>query len=334
MKIGVCGTGTIASWVSDIISQLNDPEIVLYTCVSPRGSDVSKFAEKYGYRKTSASVDELMADPEVDLVYVAVPNNLHYAMCMKAIENGKHVVCEKPFSVRKEECAKVQNAAREKGVFLSEALWHLFLPAHRFINDQIASGRIGEVRSGEIVMLDDVTFLERVKKLETGGGVLLDEGPYTFGFMVSHFGTDVDCIESKTRKLETGVDAEDEITVHYRGGAVVRVHQRMDTPHEEHAQYAEIIGTKGKIRTDAIANPNVVEIYDEDGKLTETWRAPEQIIFRGMPPVSGYEHEWIAFAKALRDGKQECPEASQAMTLLISDVMDQVLQKANIRFPF
>ena len=109
MKIGVCGTGTIASWCSDIICQLADPEIELYACATSPGFDCTEFAEKFGYQKICTSFDELMSDPLVDLVYIAVPNNFHYELCMKAIRAGKNLVCEKPFSVHEHECAEILN---------------------------------------------------------------------------------------------------------------------------------------------------------------------------------------------------------------------------------
>lgn len=334
MNIGVCGTGTIASWCADIICQLGNPNIVLYTCATSPGFDCKGFAEKYGFQKISESFDALMQDPAVDLVYIAVPNNFHYDMCMKAIGYGKNVVCEKPFSVRESECKAILDAAHEKGVFISEALWPTFLPAHKAVKAAVQAGEIGDLTAMNIIMLDNVMFLERVKHLATGGGVLLDEGPYALGCMVTHFGTDVDRIESKTRKLESGVDAEQEINITYRDGRTVYIHQTMDSPQEEHSQYVDIIGTKGKIRMDAVANPHDIQVLDSDGSLVRKIEVPAQLRFRGMPPVSGYEHEWIGFEEALREGKKECSEIPNAATLAIAHIMSIVFENAGIEFPF
>ncbi len=275
-----------------------------------------------------------MADPEVDLVYIAVPNNMHFDLCMRAIEHGKNLVCEKPFSVRASECQQVFDAARKKGVFVSEALWPLFLPAHRMINEEIACGTIGKIASGTIVMLDNVMFLERVKHLETGGGVMLDEGPYALGFLVSHFGTDIQSVESISRKLDTGVDAAHELTVTYKDGKVVTIRQAMDTPRDEHVQYAEIVGTLGKIRVDEVSNPRNVEIMDTQGSVLRRLELPKLIRYRGMPPVSGYEHEWIAFERALTEGKKECQEIPWENSILISRLMTEVLHNAGVEYPF
>lgn len=334
MKIGVCGTGTVASWCSDIICQLGDPNIELYACATSPGFDCTEFAEKYGFKKISASFDALMQDPEVELVYIAVPNNFHYDLCMKAIAYGKNLVCEKPFSVHEEECKKILDAAHEKGVFVSEALWPTFLPAHQNAKAEIAAGTIGDVKSMNIVMLGNVMFLERVKHLETGGGELLDEGPYTLGCMTMYLGTDIVSVTSKTRKLDTGVDAEDEIDITYADGCTVHIHQAMDCSEEESNEHVEILGTKGKIVMNAVANPKEVKVLDLQGNLIKEIDVPTQIAFRGMPPVSSYEHEWIGYAKALQEGRKECEEIPNATTLAISRIMNVVFRNAGIEFPF
>ncbi len=334
MKIGVCGTGTVASWISDTIVQMNDPDITLYTCATSPGFDCQEFAAKYGYEKISPSFDALMRDPQVDLVYIAMPNHLHYQMCMQAIACGKNLVCEKPFSVRASECREVLAAAREKHLFVSEALWPRFLPAYQMIQAEIAAGTIGEIRSGEIVMLDNVMFLDRVKNLSTGGGATLDGGPYVYGAMTAFFGTDIAKVASRVRKLDTGVDAEINAVITYTSGVQVTVRQTLDIPREQHDEYVKIIGTKGSIRMDAVSNPREVVISDLSGGRVKTLDIPPQIRFRGMPPVSGYEYEWLAFAKALRQGDTECPEIPQAATETISGILSQILDGAGISFPF
>ena len=334
MKIGICGTGTIASWCSDTIVQLGDENIELYACATSPGFDCTEFAEKFGFKKVCSSFDELMSDPLVDLVYIAVPNNFHYGLCMKAIEAGKNLVCEKPFSVHEHECREILEKAKEKGVFVSEALWPTFLPSHKNAKAAMENGEIGEVQSMNITMLGNVMFLERVKHLETGGGELLDEGPYTLGCMTMYFGTDIASIKSTTRKLDTGVDAEDTIDIVYNDGRTVHIHQSMDSAPEECIECVEIIGSKGKIVMNAVANPSEVKILDTNGDLIRQIPVPQQIRHRGMPPVSGYEYEWQGYEKALSEGLKECPEIPNRTTLSICRIINELLRNAGIEFPF
>lgn len=333
MNIGICGTGTIASWVSDILNQLEHPNITLYACATAPGFDCQTFAEQYGWKKVHTSYAALMADPDVDLVYIAVPNIFHYDLCKQALNAGKAVLVEKPFAMHEAQTAELLALAEEKGLFLCEALWPAFLPVSRAIDAELAAGTIGDLTGGNIVMLDNVLFLDRVKQPELGGGSLLDGGSYTLGFLTQHFGADIQSVSAEVRKFETGVDAEDRITVNYPDGVTVRIRQTMDCPRELHEEYAEILGTKGKIRVDCVSNPRQCQVLDLEGNLVKEIPIPSQIHFRGMPPVSGYEHEFIAFEKALREGKTECAEASHSRTMAIAKIMTEVHRQGNITFP-
>ena len=334
MNIGVCGTGTIASWISSILNQLGNENIVLYGCATSPGFDCSEFQKKFGWKKKYADFEALMSDPAVDVVYIALPNHLHYSMCKQAIEHGKNVVCEKPFAVNDRLAREIIELAENKKVFLSEALWPSFLPIRAMAKEEIASGIIGTVTEGKIVMLDNVMFMDRIKSLEMGGGSLLDGGPYTLGCMTDYFGLDIRSIKEEVRKLDTGVDAEDNITVEYSDGRKVRIRQTIDIPREQHEDYAEIIGTEGKIVFQGVANPSACRIEDTSGRVIRELKIPEQIHNQGMPPVSGYEHEWIAFEKAIREGKTECDEVTHDKTYTIAKLMTEARRQAGITYPF
>jgi predicted dehydrogenase len=334
MNIGVCGTGTIASWISDILNQLGDKNIVLYGVASAFPEQCPSFAEKFGYQKVYQSYEEMMSDDAVDLIYVAVPNHLHLEVCMQALEHGKNVVVEKPFAVNEIQARAMIEKAKEKDVFLSEALWPSFLPSRKIIDDILASGKIGEVTGGKIVSIGNVMFLERVKKLETGGGSLLDMGPYTLGRMTNHFGTNIKSVTGKFEKLDTGVDAKDFYTVEYENGIKVECITTINSPEEEREEWAQIYGTKGSVWMDVVSNPGVIEIRDLDGNVVEKPDLPSLIQNREVPFVRGYEHEWIAFEKAIREGKKQTDEAPWEQTLEISKIMTELRRQADIVFPF
>jgi len=116
MNIGTCGCGTIASWISDFLTQMDNDSIVKYGVASRNEEKSRAFAEKYGWQKVYPGFDELIADPAVDLVYICLPNQLHYDLCMKALRGGKNVVCEKPFAVNDKQAAEMLALAEEKGV--------------------------------------------------------------------------------------------------------------------------------------------------------------------------------------------------------------------------
>lgn len=252
MNIGVIGSGTIASWMSDFLGQISDRGIVKYGVASDDMAQCRKFAAENGWAYVYNSVEELLGDPAVDLVYIAVPNNAHYDMCMKALDCGKNVVVEKPFAVNDKQAEAMFARAKEKDVFISEALWPSFLPSCALINQVIASGEIGELTGGKMVSLADVMFLDRVKKLETGGGALMDMGSYMVGRVTDHFGCDIVSVKGRFELLETGVDARDRYTIEYANGVKVDCVSTINTPRSEFQEYGEIYGTKGSIWFDGM----------------------------------------------------------------------------------
>ncbi len=334
MRLGVCGTGNVASWISGILNELKDEKIELYACATSPGFDCTEFAEKFNYKKKCDSFDELMNDPEVDVVYIAVPNNLHLDMVKKAFEAGKNVICEKPLAINEEDCKQMIAWAKEKDLFFMEALWASFLPVRQLVRNVIEAGTIGEIKEGKVLQMDNIMFLERASRLDLGGGYLLDNGPYTIGWMTDYFGTDIKNVTAKMRKLDTGVDAEDWLTIEYADGKIVTIHQVMDALEKDYKEYAEIIGTEGRILFDTIANPKDCKVYDNEGNLTQQLVIPPQIKNPGMPPVSGYNFEFQAVEKAIREGKKECEAASHAKSLAISHVMTEARKQCGLVYPF
>lgn len=334
MNIGTCGCGTIASWISDFIDQLNDPDIVRCAVFSNKPGEAAAFAEKYGWQKSYESYEDLLADENVDLVYVCVPNQLHYEMAKAALEHGKNVVCEKPFAVNDTQTKALFDLAAEKDLFISEALWPAFLPSRKIIDGAIAAGKIGKVTGGEIISLTNVMFLERIKLMETGGGALLDMGPYVLGRVTDHFGLDIVKAEGKFEHLPSGVDSRDDYTLTFADGCRVHCMSTVDTPREECKEYGQIFGTEGSLWFGSISNPQEIRVLDKDGNLRETLEVPPMLHGREVPFTAGYEYEFIAFAKALREGKKECAEAPHAQSLTISRVMTDLRRQAGVIYPF
>jgi len=334
MNIGTCGCGTIASWISDFLTQMDNDSIVKYGVASRNEEKSRAFAEKYGWQKVYPGFDELIADPAVDLVYICLPNQLHYDLCMKALRGGKNVVCEKPFAVNDKQAAEMLALAEEKGVFISEALWPAFLPSRRIIDEEIDSGSIGDVTGGEIISLSNVMFMERIKSLELGGGALLDMGPYVLGRMTDHFGLDIASVEGRFVHLESGVDSRDDFTVTYGDGKKVHCVCTIDIPPEERQEYGIIQGTKGSVWFDSISNPRDIQVRDLDGNTVKKIEVPSMLHGTEVPFTAGYEYEFLAFEKALREGKRECAEAPHAQTLAIARVMTELRRQAGVIYPF
>ena len=145
MKIGIIGAGGIADIVTPTLVQLQEAEC--YAVASRSLEKAERFAAKYGFTKAYGSYEELLDDPEVELVYIATPHSHHYAHTMMALERGKPVLCEKAFTMNAREAKKIRDYAKEKGFFVAEAIWPRYMPSRQMIQSVIDSGIIGKVNT-------------------------------------------------------------------------------------------------------------------------------------------------------------------------------------------
>ena len=145
MKLGVLGAGNISEMTAPAMMAL--AEIECYAVASRSLEKAQKFADSYGFRKAYGSYEELVADPEVELVYVATPHSLHFEHMMLCLNHGKHVLCEKAFTMNARQAKAVQALAKEKNLLVAEAIWPRYMPSRAMINEVIQSGKIGTVNT-------------------------------------------------------------------------------------------------------------------------------------------------------------------------------------------
>ena len=145
LKMAIMGAGAIANKMAATITKMNDVEAY---AIAARDEDrAEKFAEEYGFTKFYGSYEEMLKDPEVELVYIATPHSHHYKCAKMCLEAGKHVLCEKAFTVNAAQAEKILRLAEEKKLLLTEAIWTRYMPSRDMINKLIEDGVIGEVTS-------------------------------------------------------------------------------------------------------------------------------------------------------------------------------------------
>ena len=177
----------------------------------------TQLQKQYNIPKAYDSYEVLCQDANIDVVYVSNVNNYHFEVVMQAISHGKHVVCEKPLAVSREEAKAMIVAAKEANVFLMEALWTRFLPLYDRIRQVIATGQIGEVQQARA----DFSFVAerkeewRLLNPQLGGGALYDIGIYAIMFILDMMGTDVKKVQAVGVRGATGVDEESVVTLDY-----------------------------------------------------------------------------------------------------------------------
>lgn len=187
MKWGILATGTIAKKFASTVEQMGAEGERLDAVGSRHLESAQAFAQQYGIPRCYDSYEALAADPEVEAIYIATPNTLHYENCKLCLEKGKHVLCEKPFTISPEQAQQLYRLAEEKHLFLMEAFWIWLLPLYDRLREILAAGTIGELKQITCQYGFVASGARKDRKFDSGlgGGALLDIGIYNLGFCVS-----------------------------------------------------------------------------------------------------------------------------------------------------
>ncbi len=316
VRWGILGTGGIAStFVTDL--QLSASGVAIAVGSRSQGS-ADRFADEFGIPNRHAGYASLVADPEVDVVYVATPHPMHHDDAILALRAFKHVLVEKPFTMNAVEAREVVQVARENGRFAMEAMWTRFLPHVVVIRDWLAGGVLGDIVTvtadhGQW-FAEDPEF--RLFAPELGGGALLDLGVYPVSFASMVLGTP-DRIVSMSDPAFTGVDAQTSMLFGYDSGAqaVLTCTLRAKSPTR-----ASIVGTDARIEIDGdFYAPADITLIPRDGDPTSI-----ESIHEGR----GLRHQADEVARRLAAGDLESPVMPLDETISIMETMDTVRAQA------
>lgn len=321
IRMGIIGAGGIARVMAGTISRMDNVES---TAIAARDlTRAQAFAEEYGFRRAYGSYDELFADPDVDLVYIALPHSHHCEWTIKALNAGKHVLCEKAFAVNEKQAREMIAVSEEKGLLLAEAIWTRYMPSRQIINDLVASGIIGEVMSITANLGYKIDMKERIIRPELAGGALLDLTVYPLNFVSMILGDGYESIDAVCSMTDTGVDAQNNVTLRYPDGKFAALFTSIYTLTDRRGM---IYGRNGMIEVQNINNPEVIRVWSDrrhpEPELIREIRVPEQI--------TGYEYEVEACIRAIAAGQTECQEMPHAQTIEIMRQMDNI---AKLFFP-
>ena len=320
MKIGILGAGKIAGTVAATLVQMEEMECV---AVASRDPEKAKaFAERFEFKKAYGSYGEMLSDPEVELVYIATPHSHHYEHIMLCLANGKHVLCEKAFTMNADQAHRAAEEAEKRGLYLAEAIWTRYMPSRRIIDDVLASGVIGTPNTLTANLSYVIHDVARIQRPELAGGALLDIGVYGLNFALMHFGEDIASIGSAVQMTDEGVDAMETITIFYNDGRMAVL---------THSIYARsdrkgiIHGDQGYMVVENINNPQSVSVYDLNDRLVEHHDVPAQI--------SGYEYQFLEAERCIREGKLQAESMPLAETVFVMDVMDDLRAQWGMVYP-
>ena len=320
VKMGILGAGNIASSMAATMRELDSVECY---AVGARDYDRAEaFAKKYGFVKAFGSYDELVKDPEVELIYIATPHSFHYEHIKLCLENGKHVLCEKAFTINEKQAAEVFAMARQKGLLLTEAIWTRYMPMRKRLDDVLESKAIGKPYMLTANLGYVVSDKERIVNSQLGGGALLDLGVYTLNFASMVFGDDVEKITGTAVKNDAGMDMQNSMTLTYKDGKMAVLNS---TAMGLSDRKGTIYGDKGFIEVLNINNCEEIRVYDLKRNLVAAYDRPEQI--------SGYEYEVEACVYAIRRGETECRQMPHEESLCMMRWMDELRRQWGVTFP-
>lgn len=319
LRFAILGAGHIAGKMARTLDFLRG-EVRPYAIASRDIGRAMVIANESGFDKSYGSYDEMLADDDVDVVYVATPNNLHVEHTLACLAHGKHVICEKPFALSAGDARRVFDEAEKRGLFVMEAMWTRFHPAVRLIHDVIASGEIGKPRYLQATFGLAISGKERVARPELGGGALLDLGIYPLNFAAMHFGlpdmSRPDAMTSAATLLGTGVDDQSTITLDYGDGRIASLSTSITAAM---GAYGRIAGTLGCIEVPALTRC--------EGFIVRSIPSGDERRVDCHFDFNGYEYEVRAAAKAICAGRTECPGMPWSETLALAEAMESLRRK-------
>ena len=320
-RVAIMGAGNIAGVMAKTLKKMK--HVKCYAIASRDIGRAKEFAKKYGIKKAYGSYEEMVQDVKIDLVYIATPHSEHYQNMKLCIEYGKPVLCEKAFTANAEQAEEVLQLAKEKGVFVAEAIWTRYMPFLSTIRGVLSSGIIGTPSMLTCNLGYPLLHVPRMMRPELAGGALLDLGVYTLNFATMLFGTDITRMSSSCTMTPTGVDASNSITLTYRDGRMAVLNSTMLGISD---RKGIIYGTNGYIEVENINNFESITVYDNNRKIVKAVKAPKQI--------SGYEYEVISSLNAIDRGQIECWEMPHAEIIRIMKMMDELRMAWGIVYPF
>jgi predicted dehydrogenase len=313
VRWGIVGPGGIATDFAEAMQHVSGGEIVAVASRSQERADA--FGERFGVPRRYSNDDDLATDPDVDIVYVATPQNRHEADTLRYIQAGKHVLCEKPFAMTGQQATNMVAAAQSTGRFLMDAIWSRFLPAYRTLDELLRNGRIGEplLVEADFGFRLPVNPEHRLFDPARGGGALLDLGIYPVQLCALVLGP-IESVAAQGHIGETGVDEWVAAVLRHAGGklGVAKASIRAGT-----TCTARVSGSDGWIDLPAFMHCPT--------SITVTTLAGRETIDGAFEHGLKFEIEHVQ--RCLAEGLTESPVMPLAETIALMDALDAIRQQ-------
>ena len=360
IRWGILGTGQIAHQFASGLAYVDDAQLCAVGARSKTKAE--EFSKQHSISRHYGSFEALLAEPDIDVVYIATPHHVHHDHCVMALEAGKSVLCEKPFTINAKQAREVIELARRKNLFCMEAMWMRFIPAIRQMTELLENDTIGEpgVLRADFGVPFEFNPAGRVFDPELAGGALLDLGVYTVSLSYLLFGAPVEILATANIG-ESGVDETSTIVLKHAGGQISTLRSSI---RYELAPEAVVVGSKGSIRIESpVYRPHKIQVSKHSlvKPVADATGTPSKIkkIIQQSPvlqklalrvesyltPISGamgtrvipfvgngYNYQVAAVNQCLKDGKLESEIMPLDETLGVLKVMDEVRQQWGLQY--
>lgn len=320
IRWGVLGTGLIAhKQTADLVG--NGFSVA---AVGSRSADTAEsFARAYDIPRAHASYAALLQDDMVDVVYIATPPVQHFDTARAALESGKHVLLEKPFTVNARQARLLAAIALENRVVLMEAMWTRFLPHMVRIREIVRAGTLGEIR---LVTADDGQRLPqdpgfRLNQRAAAGGSILDLGVYPVNFAHSILGVPAR-IQATGIVSEEGVDRHTAVLLSFENGAAALGHSAIDATGPNRAA---VVGTHGRIEIEPVWYASTsFRVWDAGGSVVEEFE-------KTLKP-RGMQYQAWEMERLIQEGRLESDVMPLRETVEVMETLDSVRRIVGVRF--
>lgn len=320
VRWGILAPGTIARQFAHTLQDMKG-EAVLAGAASRTWQRAQDFCAEFG-GKPYGSYQELLASPDIDIVYVASPHSLHYEQVKMALEAGKPVLCEKSFTTDANLARELFALAKEKHQFLMEAFWTKFIPVNQQLMQLVQAGEIGEVRSVQAQYGYRTARHERKMDPALAGGALLDIGVYCIGFAAMMLGYQPQRICSTVMRGAQGTDEMESMLLDYGGGRTALLISAIGT----HIPLtASVYGSDGWVEVPEFKNPQRAVVHKNDGSSYEI----------SLPLEStGFEYQIREACRCVQQGRIQSGIMTPENSIATMAIMDELRRQWGMKFPF
>lgn len=311
-NIGIIGCGRMAARMIESIRDLKDVKVV--AVASREKSRANKFVKaNCPDAKALGTYEQMTRQKDIDLVYIATPNTFHYENAIMCVKNHLNVLVEKPFAMSREEADSIFSEAKNRGVFVCEAMWTSFMPLHKKMMSWIEKGKIGAVRYVQSNLGYNIENVPRITDPALGGGAHLDIGVYPANLAVSVLGENLEPVSVYAHKYSTGVEKDVSCVLEVPNDGALAV--SFVTVASLTDRDGSVIGERGYIKLKNINDYEKIELYNNKGELVESAEKGE---------MNSYAIEILACIDAIGKGLIQCPDMPWHKTAYIASLNDKI----------